>query len=307
MKKPSTIRKRLGIAILSAILLYTIILTNILSKEYSRMKKASSQWIYIAMRDSLDSTIALELKNPIVNSTVLRTTSQILEKAKPHAPKIFCIILTAPENIYKKAKQVKDIWGYKCDDYRVVAKLPAPVNHSVDLKVLDPPELAADTYKQLTRKMMSTFKFLYLHHGDFDWYLKADDDTFIFVDNLRTFLSDKNASGPVTYGYDFKVIVKGGFHSGGAGYVLSRESMGRIGWLLHKNISLCEDSGKEDVDVASCLRKLGVSSNKSIDAQGRERFHPYDVRVAVKGNVPYGSDFYASNPIRKVNQFKNFN
>ena len=240
----------------------------------------------------------------IVNSTIKMTTSQSTpEKANVRVPKIFCLILTRPENIYTKAKQVKDIWGYKCDDYRVVAKLPAPVNHSVDLKVLDPPELAADTYKQLTRKMMSTFKFLYLHHGDFDWYLKADDDTFIFVDNLRTFLSDKNASGPVTYGYDFKVIVKGGYESGGAGYVLSRESLHRIGSLLHKNISGCPDSGFEDVDVACCLRDLNVYTNKSLDDLGRERFHPFDIKTAVTGNFPYGSDAYASNPLKSVSSW----
>ena len=237
----------------------------------------------------------------IVNSTIKMTTSQSTpEKANVRVPKIFCLILTRPQNIYTKAKQVKDIWGYKCDDYRVVAKLPAPVNHSVDLKVLDPPELAADTYKQLTRKMMSTFKFLYLHHGDFDWYLKADDDTFIFVDNLRTFLSDKNASGPVTYGYDFKVIVKGGYESGGAGYVLSRESLHRIGSLLHKNISGCPDSGFEDVDVACCLRDLNVYTNKSLDDLGRERFHPFDIKTAVTGNFPSGADVWASNPLKSV-------
>ena len=32
--------------------------------------------------------------------------------------------------------------------------------------------------------------------------------------------------------------------------------------------------GTEDVDVARCLRRLGVYPNKSIDEFGRERFHP---------------------------------
>jgi hypothetical protein len=49
----------------------------------------------------------------------------------------------------------------------------------------------------------------------YDFYLKADDDTFVFVDNLRKFLSDKNRTSPVTYGWDFHCYVHRGYHSGG--------------------------------------------------------------------------------------------
>ena len=66
-----------------------------------------------------------------------------------------------------------------------------------------------------------TLIHLYNEYNDFDWYLKADEDTFIFIDNLRQFVADKNASLPVTYGYDFKLKVEQGYHSGGAGYLLS--------------------------------------------------------------------------------------
>ena len=51
--------------------------------------------------------------------------------------------------------------------------------------------------------------------NDYDWYLKADDDTYIFMDNLRDFLKTKNSSSPVTFGYDFKTDVPYGYHSGG--------------------------------------------------------------------------------------------
>ena len=35
--------------------------------------------------------------------------------------------------------------------------------------------------------------------------------------------------------------------------------------------------GTEDVDIARCLRRLGVYPNKSIDDFGRERFHPLSI------------------------------
>ena len=43
----------------------------------------------------------------------------------------------------------------------------------------------------------------------------------------RLMLKDKNSSEPVFYGHKFKVIVKQGYFSGGAGYVLSKEALTR--------------------------------------------------------------------------------
>ena len=51
----------------------------------------------------------------------------------------------------------------------------------------------------------------------YDWYLFADDDTFVYMKNLYRLLSDKNPDVPVQYGHHFGAI--GGFLSGGAGYV----------------------------------------------------------------------------------------
>jgi hypothetical protein len=56
----------------------------------------------------------------------------------------------------------------------------------------------------LTTKVHLIIKYLYTNGKDnFDWYPKGDDDTYVFMDHLREFLSDKNRSKPVTYGYDF--------------------------------------------------------------------------------------------------------
>jgi len=99
-------------------------------------------------------------------------------------------------------------------------------------------------------------RHVYINHKNYDWYLKADDDTFIFDDNLRLFLADKNPNDPVTFGYHFKG--RGGYLSGGAGYVLSKESLKRLSSKLSTNQTYCPNTGIEDVDVGNRLASLGA-------------------------------------------------
>lgn len=189
------------------------------------------------------------------SSNVINSMKDFLK----HSPKIFCIILTSEKNYEKKSKIIYDSWASKCDDYRFIAMVPPEINKSNktfsknesiefeyknQLKFLQPADLVHDSYDELTDKVYFTLKDVYKRYNKYDWYLKADDDTFIFVDNLRNFLIDKNSTDPVTYGYDFKVIVKKGYHSGGAGYVLSNEALTRIGSKLDKNFKFCPNSGK---------------------------------------------------------------
>ena len=152
-------------------------------------------------------------------------------------PKIFCMILTHPGNLNTRAKAVLEAWATKCDKYKFISIIPDEWLNKSNIKIsnetilngfefdyenfnyLQPVNYTFDVYNKLTDKMFQTFKYLYKNYNDFDFYLKADDDTFVFVDNLRKFLSDKNRSLPVTYGFDFHCYVNRGYHSGGTTYM----------------------------------------------------------------------------------------
>lgn len=234
--------------------------------------------------------------------------------------RIFCFILTTPSTISTKGRTVYEAWANECDMKKFVFKFPTSFvkdnpllyfgnfnyksNGSIDVNhLLEPENLSNESgnHRRVTEKVFATLAYAYTTYSRYDWYLKADDDTFIFVRNLRKFLADKNSTEPVTYGYNFRVRVPGGYHSGGAGYVLSHEALARIGQELVKGQNrTCNMTGVEDVDVARCLRKLGVKMGNSSDELGRERFHPLSIRAHLLGNYPKWLYFFAQNKLKSV-------
>ena len=58
----------------------------------------------------------------------------------------------------------------------------------------------------LTKKMFEAMYYLYRNELDkYDWFLKADTDTYIVVKNLRYLLSDYHPSVPIYFGHQFTV------------------------------------------------------------------------------------------------------
>ena len=54
-----------------------------------------------------------------------------------------------------------------------------------------------------------TCRYVYEHYYDeADWFLKADDDTYVVMENLRYMLQSYNSSQPIYFGCKFKPYVK---------------------------------------------------------------------------------------------------
>lgn len=196
--------------------------------------------------------------------------------------RVLCWILTSPATLKTRAAQVKDTWGKQCNKLLFMSSENDTLFPAINLGV---PEGRA----HLTGKTMHAFKYVYDHHfDDADWFLKADDDTFVVVDNLRLMLATKNPNEPVFYGHHFKTIVKPhGYMSGGAGYVLSREALKRYAERGHHRPGMCrEDGGAEDVAIGQCLQNLGVTVGESYDSSGRSRFHCFTPAGHMHGPYP---------------------
>ena len=117
--------------------------------------------------------------------------------------------------------------------------------------------------QNLWGKTKRGFQYCYQHHRDqFDWFLKADDDTFMVIENLKEFLRPFDTNEAIHFGHHFKYLgvsawsqavdtlfVLQGYFAGGAGYVLSREALRRFTEEGLTKPSVCQESDGGDEDV----------------------------------------------------------
>lgn len=186
--------------------------------------------------------------------------------------RILCWVLTYPKNHLNKAKAVKETWGKRCNKLVFISTLP---NDDLDILLVN----VTEEHSQLWGKTKEGLKQVYQTYGnDYDWFLKADDDTWIFMENLRHFLYAYSSEMPIYFGCKLKPFVKQGYMSG-SGYVLSREAVRRFNVDAITNDYKCWNGteGNEDVEIGKCLANVGVLAGDSRDELNRSRFLPFPV------------------------------
>jgi len=202
---------------------------------------------------------------------------QAVGETRPYGhrhPRILCWVMTQPKNHAARDVHIKATWGKRCDKLLFMSTESDESLPAIKLA-------CGGDRNSLWCKTQEAFKYIYAKHGgDFEWFLKADDDTYVVVDNLRAFLSTKDPDDPVHFGCKYKVIVKQGYMSGGAGYVLSKEAVKRfvVKALGGKDSKVCrwqDGKGAEDAEIGRCLMNVGVAAGDSRDELARGRFWPF--------------------------------
>ncbi|XP_062247263.1 glycoprotein-N-acetylgalactosamine 3-beta-galactosyltransferase 1-A [Platichthys flesus] len=182
--------------------------------------------------------------------------------------RILCWVMTGPYNLQSRAHHVRATWSRHCN----------MVVFMSSVKDTDFPTVGLGTKEgrdQLYWKTIRAFHYVYEHHADeADWFLKADDDTYVVMDNLRWTLSNHTPEQPIYFGKRFKPYTKQGYMSGGAGYVLSKEALRRF--VEGFRTKVCTHTTPvEDLALGQCLEKMGVVAGDSRDTLHRETFHPF--------------------------------
>lgn len=184
--------------------------------------------------------------------------------------KILCWVLTYPLNHRTKATAVKDTWGKRCNKLVFISTFP---DDNLDVLIVN----VTEERRYLWGKTKQGLQQIYENYGnDFDWFLKADDDTWIFMENLRHFLYAYSPEMPIYFGCKLKPFVTQGYMSG-SGYVLSREAVRRFNEDALTDDFKCWNGteGNEDVEVGKCLENVGVLAGDSRDELNRSRFLPF--------------------------------
>ncbi|CAL8127786.1 unnamed protein product [Orchesella dallaii] len=189
--------------------------------------------------------------------------------------RVLCWIMTSPSNHKTRAVHVKRTWGKRCNILLFMSTANDTELQSVALNNL------REGRRYLWAKTKEAFKYIYQNYFDkADWFVKADDDTYVIMENLRLFLKDKDPKAPIYFGCKFKEpTTQQIYMSGGAGYVLSKEALQRF---VEKAIPSKEkcwglDDGNEDFEIGRCLQSVGVEAGDSRDSLGRYRFLAYDL------------------------------
>ena len=116
--------------------------------------------------------------------------------------RVLCWIMTAPEFLWTRAVHVRNTWGQNCtvllfasdykDDNFTTINITVP--HGRDY-------LPMKTFKALDYVFRT-------HLNDSEWFFKADDDTFAYMDNMRKFLRNFDTNKPIFFGYFWKKYAK---------------------------------------------------------------------------------------------------
>ncbi|KAI5612181.1 glycoprotein-N-acetylgalactosamine 3-beta-galactosyltransferase 1-A [Silurus asotus] len=237
----------------------------------ARYSKRSSQWHGAQQGKQSSNNVSWKVELPAVinlnhphhSEEDSHVADELFKKVR-----ILCWVMTGPDNLQLKARHVKATWSRHCN---TVLFMSSKEDHDFPTVGLE----TSEGRDQLYWKTIRAFHYALKHHGEeADWFLKADDDTFVVVDNLRWILSNYSSEDPIYFGKRFKPYVKQGYMSGGAGYVLSKEALRRF--VQGFSTKVCtHTSSVEDLAMGQCLEKMGVKAGDSRDSIERETFHPF--------------------------------
>ena len=155
----------------------------------------------------------LKDSSPSIAHPIVPQGSLLPEKVQqtPKTASICCLILTSPKSFATRATAINATWGPRCDGYFFITEVnnetltPEEMNIAKRLPIAPIKDIVSG-YDHLTQKSTLAFLFAYEQHiNDFEWFIKADDDTYLIIDHLKAFLSEQNSSEPITFGYNFKV------------------------------------------------------------------------------------------------------
>lgn len=194
--------------------------------------------------------------------------------------RILCIVVTDSSKHGNNLQAVRTTWGRRCTGFVAFSN-----RTDLELSAVETPAYGRVGDSNTWQKTRTMYKYiLHRYLTEFDWFLRADDDTYIIWENLVHFLERKtiqdaqDSEEGLYMGRRF--LLNGNkddlYVSGGAGAVMDRAALRKLASHLdHPN---CDPAGQHDFDdffVGRCLAAAGVKPIDTRDERRRERFNPF--------------------------------
>nr|XP_044251053.1 glycoprotein-N-acetylgalactosamine 3-beta-galactosyltransferase 1 [Drosophila takahashii] len=208
---------------------------------------------------------------PSPTSTTTHPPPDILASRLFNETRVLCMVITSPKNHQSRAIHIQRTWGKRCNKVIFMSSKADKELGSVVLNV-------REGYSNSWPKTRASLEYVYKHYFEkYDWFLKADDDTYVIMENLRALLHAYSPKTQVFFGDKFRTHIKEGYTSAGSAYVLSKMALYQLIKLGFSNSSICTNRnyGYEDVEIGRCLKAVGVVAGDSRDEQGLNRFIPF--------------------------------
>ncbi|CEF63266.1 Glycoprotein-N-acetylgalactosamine 3-beta-galactosyltransferase 1 [Strongyloides ratti] len=180
---------------------------------------------------------------------------------------IFCLIHSSPKYKNKRAIHQKATWLKRCNNYIFVSS-----DEDKSLPAIKGGK--EDGYQFSNERIRYGLTYVYENFGNkYDWFLKGDDDNYIIMENLRTFLLLRDSSIDQYYGFKLKLNHE---YMSGAGFILSKSALEKMVTIAFKNNTICSDKPNipEDVEFGNCLKNINILPMDSRDSDNKHMFVP---------------------------------
>ncbi|CAI4229476.1 unnamed protein product [Auanema sp. JU1783] len=214
---------------------------------------------------------------------IQETNQSISAKLLPKKGKLFCWVQTSKKYHSTRVKAINSTWLKRCDNGQFFT------SDSMDDESIPYTTVfhnMPDSWYKLFRKSRYAFYHIYQEISkDFEWYLKADDDSYVIVEHLKEFLSQFDHNKPYLIGHTYKPYLEHGYVSGGATYAISREALRIFAEELYFNITACPLNGPyEDLEMSRCFSHKNIFPIDTRNAKGQQRFHPEPMNTIMERN-----------------------
>ena len=120
---------------------------------------------------------------------------------------------------------VKLTWAKRCDVTLYISSETNPSFPTIGMNV-------PSGKNHISVKAKAAWKYIYEHHFyDADFFLKADPDTYVIVENMKMYLKTFDTSNAQYFGHSMPYMMekrKYVYMSGGSGLVVSKEALHRL-------------------------------------------------------------------------------